>query len=441
MGALQWYLAAGAMLCLMAIAATLVRRLPLSTAMLYLPIGWILGSHGLHAIKLDIARDAAVIQQITQAVILISLFSAGLKMRLPITSRLWFLSLRLAFVSMVLTVGLLAVIGVFVFGLSWGLAILLGGILAPTDPVLASDVQIDNPYQLGALRFGLTSEAGLNDGSAFPLVLLGLLLLTKPFDSSAAWRWFAIDVCWGTIGGIGVGFAVAVVVGKYALHLRTVHQQAIGLGYFLAPGLIALSYGVGELVHGYGFLSVFASAVTLRWIEMKQSAPGQIPQLPLIAVDTKARFEAAVNPQTASLFLVEVLLQFTDQLEQIGELVIVVMVGALLTPAAFGAQHVLPILLLFLLVRPVAIFAGLLGTHLGRSEKTLIAWFGIRGIGSLYYLAYATQRGLPKSSIDAVGNTILATIAASVVLHGITVTPLMNWYSGHQQVERETLRA
>ncbi len=175
-----WYLAAGVVLCAMAIGATLIRRLPLSTAMLYLPLGWALGPHGANAIHIDIANDAVVVEQITKAIILISLFSAGLKMRLPITSRLWFLSLRLAFLSMLVTVGLIAFAGVFLFGLPTGVAILMGGILAPTDPVLAADVQVDNPYQLGALRFGLTSEAGLNDGSAFPFVLLGLMLLMKP---------------------------------------------------------------------------------------------------------------------------------------------------------------------------------------------------------------------------------------------------------------------
>jgi len=304
----------------------------------------------------------------------------------------------------------------------------MGGILAPTDPVLAADVQVDNPYQLGALRFGLTSEAGLNDGSAFPFVLLGLMLLMKPINSADLWHWFAIDFCWGTLAGLALGFAVAALVGKYVLHLRTVHRAAVGLGFFLAPGLIALSYALGELVHGYGFLSVFACAVTLRWIEMKSATPGTVPELPLIAVSSDARFEAAVNPNTASVFLVELLLQFTDQLEQIGELVIVVIVGALLTPATFAAKNIADLLLLFFIIRPLAIAVGLLRTPFGAAEKGLIGWFGIRGIGSLYYLAYAVQHGLPQSRTEAVANTVLAAIAISVAIHGITVTPLMTWY-------------
>lgn len=417
----------------MAIAATLIRRLPLSTAMLYLPIGWALGPNGLNAIPIHIVTHAAVVEQITQAIVLISLFSAGLKMRLPLTSRLWFLSLRLAFLSMLLTVGLIAAAGMFLFGLPAGIAILIGGILAPTDPVLASDVQVENPYQLGALRFGLTSEAGLNDGSAFPFVLLGLMLLTKPVNTADLWHWVGVDFCWGTLSGLAVGFGVAALIGKYVLHLRTVHHAAVGLGYFLAPGLIALSYAVGELVHGYGFLSVFACAVTLRWIEMESATPGQIPELPLIAVADGKQFEAAVDPSTAPVFLVELLLQFTNELEQVGELVVVVIVGALLTPAAFGGSNVAHLLLLFFIIRPLAIFIGLMRAPLEPAEKGLIGWFGIRGIGSLYYLAYAIQHGLPQSETEVVANTVLMAIAISVAMHGLTVTPLMKWYTRRHQ--------
>jgi NhaP-type Na+/H+ or K+/H+ antiporter len=123
---LSWYFVAGIVLCAMAIAATVIRRLPLSTSMLYLPIGWALGPHSLNAIHIEILNDAAVLEQITKAIILISLFSAGLKMRLPITSRLWFLSLRLAFLSMLITVGLISLAGIFLFGLPAGIAMLMG---------------------------------------------------------------------------------------------------------------------------------------------------------------------------------------------------------------------------------------------------------------------------------------------------------------------------
>lgn len=262
------------------------------------------------------------------------------------------------------------------------------------------------------------------------------MLLTKPFHASAAWRWFGLDFCWGTVAGLLAGFGVAALVGNYVLHLRTVHRHAVGLGFFLAPGLIALSYAIGEIVHGYGFLSVFACAITLRWIEMRRANPAEIPHLPLIAAGgaPDVRFKAAVDPSTAPVFLVELLLQFTDQLEQIGELVIVVIVGSLLTIATFAPQHLPHLLLLFFVIRPVAILVGVARTPLGIADKGLISWFGIRGIGSLYYLAYAIQHGLSASRVDAVANTVLAAIAMSVAMHGITVTPLMNWYSRRRQL-------
>jgi len=165
---------------------------------------------------------------------------------------------------------------------------------------------------------------------------------------------------------------------------------------------------------------------------MKSATPGTTPELPLIAVSSDARFEAAVNPGTAPLFLVELLLQFTDQLEQIGELVIVVLVGALLTPATSAGNNIADLFLLSFIIRPLAVLVGLARTPLG-AEKGLTGWFGIRGIGSLYYLAYAVQHGLSQSRTEVVANTVLAAITISVAMHGITVTPLMNWYGRRDQ--------
>jgi NhaP-type Na+/H+ or K+/H+ antiporter len=413
----------------MAVLATLIRRLPLTTAVVYLPLGWILGPHGLNAIDIDSVQHAATLEQIAQVVILFSLFSAGLKIRLSPWSRMWQLAFRLAYGSMIITVALVAVAGIWLFGLPPGMAILLGGILAPTDPVLASDVEVEDPFHLRALNFGLTSEAGLNDGSAFPVVMLGLTMLAGPMDAAARWRWLLLDVGWATAAGLAAGYGVANLVGRSVLYLRESRGQAIGLGYFLAPGLIALSYAAGDLVRGYGFLSVFACAVTLRWIEMAQSRPGELPELPLIAADRGNLYTAAADPQIAPLFLVELLLQFTQQLEQLGEVLIVVIVGVLLSHDGLAWNLVVRLLLLFFLIRPAAVFIALAGAPLDRSEHALIAWFGIRGIGSVYYLAFAIQHGLPAGSAHDLTRLVLAAVAMSVAMHGMSVTPLMHWYA------------
>ena len=424
-----WFIVAGAVLCGMALTATLIKRLPLTTALVYLPLGWILGSHNLHAIDIDLRHDAWLIQMVAQVVILISLFASGLKVRLPLKDRLWRICFRLAFVSMVLTILLIATGCVLAFHLSWGMGIVVGAMLAPTDPVLASEVEIESPYKTAPLRFALTSEAGLNDGGAFPFIVLGLALLRQPADQKLLAHWVVLNLFWGTLAGLLVGWGTGVLLGRYVLHLRRVHQQAIGLGYFIAPGIIALSYGLGELAHGYGFLSVFAAAVALRALERHETGEQDVPVLPLVSPDRSAILEVASDPEKASLFLVELLLQFTGQMEQMGEIVVVVIVGALLREQPFVARTILSVLVLFIIIRPVSTWISLLGIRLGWRVKALISWFGIRGIGSLYYLAYVAGRHLSSGDLARMTNLVITAIAMSIVLHGASVSPLMNTYS------------
>ena len=189
-----WYLTAGALLILMALASSVVRRLPLTTALLYLGVGAVLGPAGGGLIVVDPLRHAALVERITEVAVIVSLFTAGLKLRLPLADPLWRLPLRLATTSMVLTVGGLTLVGVLGFGLPLGAAVLLGAILAPTDPVLASDVQVEHAWDRDRVRFGLTGEAGLNDGTAFPFVLLGLGLLGLHDLGTLGGRWLVLDV-------------------------------------------------------------------------------------------------------------------------------------------------------------------------------------------------------------------------------------------------------
>ena len=184
----------------------------------------------------------------------------------------WLLPLRLAIVAMLVTVALVAGVGVLALGLPLGAAILLGGILAPTDPVLASDVQVANPGDRDRLRFALTGEAGLNDGTAFPLVLLGLGLLGLHDIGSFGWRWLAVDVLWAVTVGVVIGAVLGTAVGQLVLYLRRTHKEAVGLDNFLALGLVGLAYGAASLAHGYGFLAVFAAGVALRRLEQQASA-------------------------------------------------------------------------------------------------------------------------------------------------------------------------
>jgi sodium/hydrogen antiporter len=142
-----------------------------------------------------------------------------------------------------------------VLGLPWGVGIIVGAILAPTDPVLASDVQVEHPFDQNRLRFALTGEASLNDGTAFPFLMLGLGLLGLHDLGSGLWRWVTVDVLWATTAGLGVGGALGTAVGELVLYMRRTHREAVGLDDFLALGLIALAYGIAMACHASGFLA------------------------------------------------------------------------------------------------------------------------------------------------------------------------------------------
>lgn len=187
----------------MALTGSILKRLPLTTALLYLVLGAVLGSLGVGWIRLDPLGQSALLERLTEVAVIVSLFSAGLKLRTPFTSGRWQTPVRLAFLAMAVTVALITLVGVYALGLPLGAAVLLGAVLAPTDPVLASDVQVESPEDQDQLRFGLTGEAGLNDGAAFPFVMLGLGLLGLHELGEGGWRWLAVDVLWACAGGAG----------------------------------------------------------------------------------------------------------------------------------------------------------------------------------------------------------------------------------------------
>jgi NhaP-type Na+/H+ or K+/H+ antiporter len=265
-----WALIVGGLLVLMALSGSALRHLPLSTAMLYLPAGLAIGPLGLGLIEFDPIADAQWLEHLAEIVVVVSLFTVGLKLSVAVEDRRWLLSLRLAIGSMIVTVGLIA-LAAMAIGLPVGAAVLLGAILAPTDPVLASDVQVADPQDRSRLRMALTGEGGLNDGTAFPFVMLGLGLLGLHPIGDWGVRWLLVDVVWATLGGLAIGAALGTLMGRLVLRLRMRHQQAVGYDDFLALGLIALSYGTALAATTYGFLAVFAAGVALRRVERKQT--------------------------------------------------------------------------------------------------------------------------------------------------------------------------
>lgn len=422
-----WALIIGALLIAMVLSGTLLKRLPLSTAMLYLAAGFALGPAGGGVLMLDPLGQTALLERVTEVAVLISLFSVGLKLGLPLSSRHWLLPLRLAFVSMTLTVALIAAVAVLGLGLPLGAGVLLGAILAPTDPVLATAVQVESSGDRDRLRFSLTGEGGLNDGTAFPFVMLGLGLLGL-HDLGGGWRWLAVDVVWATAGGLLIGGAVGALIGRLVVYLRARHQESIGLDEFLALGLIAVAYGTAVLAHAYGFLAVLAAGLALQRVK-EQS--GQIRLLtagqPAQPSDNPTESHA-VDAVHASAYMMQAVRGFNGQMERVSELVVVLAVGAMLPFIRLPAGAGWLLLLLFLLIRPVSVWLGLLGAPVSWDQRTMIGWFGIRGIGSIYYLMFAIHHGLPRPLAEPIVAITLAAVTVSIVLHGMSVRPIMHLY-------------
>ncbi len=222
----------------------------------------------------------------------------------------------------------------------------------------------------------------------------------------------------GTLSGAGIG--------QLVLYLRRVHREAVGLDEFLALGLIAISYGIALLLGAYGFLAVFAAGLSTRRIERQQSDGTPAPDL---ADTRRSREEQATDPGTAPAYMARAVLGFNEQLERLGELAVVVVGGAMLADIeALGPGLVLA-LGLFVVIRPMATTLTLIRAPLSRAQRAFIAWFGVRGVGSVYYLAYALSHGVSAPADRMLAAMTLVVVTASIVVHGVSVTPMMKRYS------------
>jgi NhaP-type Na+/H+ or K+/H+ antiporter len=343
-------------------------------------------------------EELPIVERLSEFVVIISLMGAGLKIDRPFGWTSWRLTWRLLGVSMPLTILALTLLGQTLLGLGLATAILLAAALAPTDPVLASDIQVGPPGsgEEDEVRFTLTSEAGLNDGLAFPFILLAVALAHEVSFTSVA-EWFAYAVVWKIAAGIGVGWAVGRALGWLTFHLPNRAKLSRTGSGFVALGITALAYGATEMVRGYGFLAVFVAALALRATE-----PGH-------------EYHQKLH-------------DFAEELERLMMMVLLVLLGGAMTGGGLFEsltwEAVAFAALALFVVRPLAGWIGLLGTGRPADETMAISFFGIRGLGSIYYLAY----GLQKASFENAGLLWSATgfiILVSIVLHGVTVTPVM----------------
>jgi NhaP-type Na+/H+ or K+/H+ antiporter len=305
---------------------------------------------------------------------------------------------------MPLTIGAMSVLCMLLPGLPLASALLVAAALAPTDPVLAADVQVGPPGEEegGEVRFSLTSEAGLNDGLAFPFVVLAIGLTGASYGS--LWKgWLLTDVIWKIGCGVGIGYIAGRAFGWLTFKLPRLKLSKTGDG-LVAVGVTLVSYGATELAQGNGFVAVFMAAMTLR------------------ATDRGHDFHSAMA-------------EFSEQIERVLMVIVLVIFGGAIVSGVLKAlrwEDALAGAAMLLLIRPVSGWIALLGNPLSATARALIAFFGIRGLGAFYYLAYAMNRARFEEAprLWALASLV---VLASVILHGVTSTPVMNWVDRRRQ--------
>jgi sodium/hydrogen antiporter len=435
---LGWMAASGALLLTMALSSALIRRLPISTAAIYLGVGCAIGPWGFDLLRIELTASAPWIERLTEIAVILSLFVGGLRLRLPLGDLAWRAAYRLASVVMVASIAGVAVCAWLLLGFNPALAILLGAILAPTDPVLASSVTVGHSQDNDRLRYALSGEAGLNDGAAFPFVVLGLLLLIGPVSMSEIASWAGLRLLWAIPVGLLLGYALGRLVGSAAIALRTRHRDTAAPTDFLALALIALSYTAAEWIGAWGFLSVFAAGIGLRHAEVLTVRSDPHPQAEQSAAEAHPPAETLVSPNTVSEqemaqpavaagVLVAEVFSFGDTLERMLEVLLVVIVGISLA-SHWDPRGLLLAVALIVIVRPAATFLLLAHSPTTRLQRMLLGWFGIRGIGSVYYLAFALTHGVDSVAGRELADLTITIVAVSIIVHGLTSQSLMTWY-------------
>jgi NhaP-type Na+/H+ or K+/H+ antiporter len=401
-------IAFGALILLTAWLPMVLKEAPLS-----LPIVCVLiGAVGFWAVSgFEVPHPAArlpVVEKMTEIVVLISLMGAALKIDRVIGWRAWMTTWRLLAVAMPLTIGALALLGHQLLALPAASALLLAAALAPTDPVLASDVQVGPPKsgEEDDTRFALTSEAGLNDGLAFPFVMCALAMVHAS-GSETHWvaRWFAVDVVWRLVAGVLAGALLGRVLGWLVFRIPNRAKLSRTGDGFVALGITAMAYGISEAVHGYGFVSVFVAGLALRAAERDNSYH-------------------------------QTLHDFSEQLERLLMMALLVLFGGAITTGGLLSDlswsAVAYAAVAIFIIRPFAAWISLAGTTCPPIECATISFFGIRGVGTVYYLAYALQRAAFDGA-SVMWSAAGLIVVASILLHGVSVTPVMGLIDRRRQ--------
>lgn len=433
-----WVAVLGAVLLTLALTSSYLRWMPVTTSAMCLVLGAVIGPAGLGLLKLDLGDSSVWMEHLTEVAVVFSLFVSGLKLRLPLKDRTWRVAYGLAGPVMILTIAGLCLALHYLFGLGWGVSLLIGAMLAPTDPVLAALVQVNDARDDDRVRFGLSGEAGLNDGTAFPFVILGLLVLRND-GSGFLGEWALRSLLWAVPVGLLIGYWMGRGIGRLTLSMRIKNADStLSPNDYLALALIALAYVAAEAVQGYGFLSVFAAGLGLRQAEVQSTDENSPPAEHLVqpvvgheAVDPQQAVlgdtESLDDGQVAAGVMMGDMLAFGSLVERAMEVFLVTLLGVVVAThwdwraLAIGA-------LLFAVIRPLSVLAMPWGRLLDGPQRLLIGWFGIRGIGSLFYLFYALNHDLQPEVARLCINLTLSVVALSILAHGLSTQPMLAWY-------------
>ncbi|HEY0657455.1 MAG TPA: sodium:proton antiporter [Pyrinomonadaceae bacterium] len=447
MSFLGWMALSGTLLLFMALSSAYIRRLPITTSSIYLAIGLAVSPIGFNLIRIDVVESKVLFEHLTEIAVIISLFVGGLKLRLPFKDPAWTAAFRLAAPVMLASIVGVAAFAHYAFGFEWAIAILLGAMLAPTDPVLASTVSVNDAADSDRMRYGLAGEAGFNDGAAFPFVIFALLWASNENISDWIGGWALHRLIWAIPAGLLFGYLLGKGIGHLAIWLRSRHLDTDAPNDFLALALIALAYVGAETIWAWGFLAVFAAGVGFRRAETKTVKDNPIPEHTdkqndeqketngtnltphppaenFVGANTEEK--EMKHPSKAAGYVVSEIISFGDTAERLLEVLLVVLVGICL--AVYWDWRAIPLaLVFFFVIRPLSTQIFLLGTPTEKVQRLMLGWFGIRGIGSLYYLSYALNHDLNKNVTDMIGIT-LSVVALSILVHGISTQPILYLY-------------
>lgn len=345
----------------------------------------------------------------TELIVIISLMGTGLKIDQRFSFKTWAIPFRLVTVTMLLSILAVTFLGWWALHLDLPAALLLGAALAPTDPVLASDVQVGPPHEghRDNIRFTLTSEAGLNDGMAFPFTWLAIgLALSGNATEGLFSTWLFRDLIYKILSGAVSGFLMGNGIAWLIFRLPEKHKLFKTTDGFVAISITLLVYGAAELIAGYGFIAVFVAAVTIRNYEMDHSYHQHLHD-------------------------------FIDQIERLFVAVMLILFGGSIITGLFSGltwQTAMFSMAFVIFIRPATAWLSLINTSLHLKEKMAISFFGIKGIGSFFYLAFALQQAYFTSD-DALWAVVGLVVLLSVVIHGFTATYIMKKIGGQFTVK------